>query len=499
MSAQILIVDDDPAQRRLLEASAARLGHSVVALADGRAALEQRAAPDGGRFQLMILDLVMPELDGIGVLERLPATGRSLPVIVQAAPGGVDQAASAIRAGAFDFLVKPASPERIEVSIQNALRLGALETELARTRHASAGTLGFNDLIAASPAMERVIQLGQRAAHSTMPILLEGEAGVGKAQIARAIHGASDRKSKPFVAVACGGIAPDRLDLALFGIETGATSRHPGKLQEAQGGTLFLDGVGELTLDAQARLLRALQAGEIDPIGARRPVRIDFRLIASTDRDLIALVKEGRFREDLYYRLNVFPIRVPPLRDRPEDIPELVRHFTARFAAEEGKRGLRGIDPEALLLLMHQAWPGNIRQLENTIFRAVALSDSSLLTANQFPRIAAEAGVFPEASSPLHAAVALASERTVAEATGSPAPQPLDPGILRAIDSGGDVRPLADIEAEMIRLALDRYRGRMATVARKLGIGRSTLYRKLKELGIAEGGEKIAVEKIAAE
>ncbi|WEK50450.1 MAG: sigma-54 dependent transcriptional regulator [Candidatus Kaistia colombiensis] len=499
MPAEILIVDADPAQRQLLAAAASRLGHDAVLLADGRSALERLAAPDGGRFDLMILDLVLPELDGLGVLERLPRTGRSLPVIVQAKESRIDQATGAIRAGATDFLLKPAAPERIDISIQNALRLRALESELARAHRSAAGTLDFGDIVAASPAMDRVIQLGQRAARTALPILIEGESGVGKARIARAIHGAGDRKSRPFVAVSCGTLAQPLADSVLFGRETGRSTRHPGKLQQAQGGTLFLDEIGDLPADAQARLLTALQDGEIEPVDARRPVRVDFRLIAATERDLIALVKQGRFREDLYYRLNVFPIRVPPLRDRRDDIPELVAQFVARFSAEEGKRGLRGAEPEALSLLTEQAWPGNIRQLENAIFRAVALTDGPMLTPDEFPQIAGHAGTTPKTAVAVEAPTVFRFERQNPAAAPPSLMAPHDDNKVLAIDAGGDVRPLVEIEAEVIRLALDRYRGRMATVARKLGIGRSTLYRKLKELGIAEAGEKTAVGKIAAE
>ena len=227
--------------------------------------------------------------------------------------------------------------------------------------------------------MERVIRLGQRAAASQIPILIEGESGVGKELIARAIQGAGDRRSKPFVTVNCGAIPDNLVESILFGHEkgafTGAADKHTGKFREAHGGTLFLDEVGELPPEVQVKLLRALQDGEIDPVGARRPIRVDFRLISATNRSLIDLVKAGQFREDLYYRLNVFPIRVPPLRERREDIPELVRHFTARFAAEEGKSFIRGVNAPALQLLSRYDWPGNIRQLENAVFRAVVLAD----------------------------------------------------------------------------------------------------------------------------
>jgi DNA-binding NtrC family response regulator len=486
MPAQILIVDDDPAERRRLEEAAVELGHAVTVFGDGASALARLDASGGDRFDLMILDLVMPELDGIGVLRRIAEKGSRIKVIVQAAPSGIDMAASAIRAGASDFLIKPAAPKRIAISIQNVLRIGALEREIARIDRAAAGALEFRDLIAASPSMERVLSLGRRAAAATLPILIEGEPGVGKARIARTIHGSGDRRSRPFVAVHCGANSSASVENILFG-----TDRVGGRLQEAQGGTLLLREIGELPLEAQARLLRVLQAGETEPAGGRRAARIDIRLIATTSRDLIAEVQQGRFREDLYYRLNALPIRVPPLRERQDDIPELTRHFALRFAAEEAKAMLRGIDPDALERLRRQAWPGNIRQLENAVYRAVVLADGPLLTMEDFPRIAAS---LPGPAAPADKPTSNNSGRPAAEVAILPPPALPEAGHLRAIRPDGDVRPLAEIEAAMIELALERYRGRMATVARKLGIGRSTLYRKLKELGIAEDGENIAAE-----
>ncbi|MBO0766346.1 MAG: sigma-54-dependent Fis family transcriptional regulator, partial [Hyphomicrobiaceae bacterium] len=254
------------------------------------------------------------------------------------------------------------------------------------------GVLNFGDLVLRAEAMQRVVALARRAAASTIPVLIEGESGVGKELIAHAIQGESERRSKPFVVVNCGAI-PDRLvESILFGHEkgafTGAVDKRVGKFQEADGGTLFLDEIGELPLEAQVKLLRALHDGEIDPVGARRPIKVSFRLISATNRDVLKLVHEGRFREDLYYRLNAFPIWVPPLRERPEDVPELARHFLARFAAEGGRR-VRRISAEALKLLTRHSWPGNVRQLENAMFRAVVLSDSEELTAAEFPQIEA--------------------------------------------------------------------------------------------------------------
>lgn len=514
MPSPILIVDDDPIQRRLLSATVERLGHEPVVLDGGQAAIDYLNRQESEALTLIILDLVMPGVDGMGVMARLRELDRNIPVIVQTAHGGIDNVVSAMRAGAFDFVVKPASAERLQVSIENALKLGALEGELARIKRAQTGTMTFRDLVTKSPAMERVIRLGQRGAASNIPILIEGESGVGKELIARAIQGGSDRKSKPFVTVNCGAIPENLVESILFGHEkgafTGAAEKHTGKFREAHGGTLFLDEVGELSPDIQVKLLRALQDGEIDPVGARRPLRVDFRLISATNRSLIDLVKAGKFREDLYYRLNVFPIRVPPLRERRDDIPALVRHFTARFAAEEGKTFIRGVTAPALALLSQYEWPGNIRQLENTVFRAVVLADAPMLTPDEFPQVLAHmsgsTGNTPSSGSAAHHAshdrafeAAFAAELSDDEAVdldfGLPQPPDAD-GMphLSAFDANGDVRALADVEAEMIRLALERYAGRMTVVARQLGIGRSTLYRKLKELGISDTVSGIAAE-----
>jgi DNA-binding NtrC family response regulator len=506
MPTSILIVDDDPVQRRLISATVERLGHQAVVADSGQAALDLLSGIEGDAIALMILDLVMPGLDGMGLLAKLRERERALPVIVETAHGGIETVVAAMRAGAVDFVVKPVSAERLQVSIENALKLGALEGELQRMKRVHAGTLTFRDILTASPAMERVIRLGQRAAASQIPILIEGESGVGKELIARAIQGGSDRKAKPFVTVNCGAIPDNLVESILFGHEkgafTGAADKHTGKFREAHGGTLFLDEVGELPLEIQVKLLRALQDGEIDPVGAKRPIRVDFRLISATNQNLIELVKQGKFREDLYYRLNVFPIRVPPLRERREDIPSLVRHFTARFAAEEGKSVIRGVNAAALTMLQRYDWPGNVRQLENAVFRAVVLADSPVLTAEEFPQIAAHVD-----GSAWAAEVEVApGENLATDAADTVEPVELDFGLPRAgeiapatgtiagLDGDGEIRKLADVEAAMIRLAIDRYSGRMTLVARRLGIGRSTLYRKLKELGISDTVDGIAAE-----
>jgi DNA-binding NtrC family response regulator len=499
MSVHILIVDDDPVQRRLLEAAVRRAGHDVTTADGGDAALAMLDGPRGRDFALVILDLMMPGTDGLKVLETMRARGINMPVIVQTAQGGIDTVITAMRAGAFDFVVKPVSPERLQVSIKNALRVEALEGEVKRIRRAAEGTLTFKDIVTNSPAMDRVIRLGQKAAASNIPILIEGETGVGKELIARAIQGSSERTAKPFVTVNCGAIPENLVESILFGHEkgafTGATEKHTGKFVEAHTGTLFLDEIGDLPLEVQVKLLRAIQEGEIDPVGAKAPRKIDIRLISATHRDLLQQVKDGRFREDLFYRLNVFPIFVPPLRDRKEDIPHLVRHFAARFAAENGIRPVPDVSPQALRLLQAHDWPGNIRQLENAVFRAVVLADSGVLTPEEFPQIRAQVSGISELSVPATAApeeTPAAAEPSATAARGirpGPVSSATDSSAISLLDEKQDVRPLAAVEEEAIRFAIEHYRGQMSQVARKLGIGRSTLYRKLKEYGIDDGND----------
>ncbi|MCP8938854.1 sigma-54 dependent transcriptional regulator [Alsobacter sp. SYSU M60028] len=486
MSSTILIVDDDPIQRRLLENTVQRLGYQAVLAEGGEAAMQALTGPTGGRIDLVILDLVMPDLDGMGVLGRLRALGRMPPVVVQTAHGSIETVISAMRAGASDFVVKPVGVERLAISIKNALKAGALEEEIRLFKRHATGTLGFADLASRSPEMTRAIRLAERACKSHIPVLIEGESGVGKELLARAIQGSSDRRGKAFVTVNCAAIPENLVESVLFGHEkgafTGATERHVGKFVEAHGGTLFLDEIGELPPEAQAKLLRAIQEGEVDPVGGRRPVRVDIRLISATNQNLIELVKQGRFREDLFYRLNVFPITLPPLRARREDIPELARRFTARFAAEEGKR-VRGVSAELSALLTAYDWPGNIRQLENAVFRAVVMCDGDELTVAEFPQIASRVEGFEVRVPALPAARAPEPPRYMA------APREMelrDPSSLRLLGEDGHVRSLAALEEEAIRFALQHYRSHMTEMARRLGIGRSTLYRKMKDLGLAE-------------
>jgi DNA-binding NtrC family response regulator len=506
----ILIVDDDPVQCRLLEGMLQKFGYEAVTHDNGEAALAQLTGADGARIDCVILDLVMPNLDGLGVLARLRQAAINVPVIVQTAHGGIDNVVSAMRAGAVDFVVKPVGAERLQVSLRNALNTSALEGELNRIKHSRSGTLSFKDIITKSPAMHAVLRIAEKAATSTIPVLVAGESGVGKELIARAIHGSGERRMKPFVAVNCGAMPENLIESILFGHEkgsfTGATERHVGKFVEASGGTLLLDEVGELPPAAQVKLLRAIQQGEVEPVGARKPVKVDVRIISATNRDLIADVKQGRFREDLFYRLHVFPITVPPLRDRPADIPALARHFLALFAAEESKR-VRLLTPEALALLTAFHWPGNIRQLENAVFRGVVLAEGDSLGVDEFPHIAVQLAV--SAASPMQATLA-----TPAGQTGEPDLRQIPPDhpparpmtlalpavdTLPLLDGAGEVRPLEELEGELIRYAVTHYRGQMSEVARRLQIGRSTLYRKLEALGLSADGANPEMGSVAAE
>src|SRR6201995_5100057 len=427
MAQTILIVDDDPVQRRLLEAAITRSGMSAVTAPGGGPALDLVRGPRGDQIALMLLDLLMPDMDGLEVLAKLRASHPDLPVIVLTAKGGIDSAVEAMRAGANDFLVKPASPERIAISIRNQLKIGTLSGEVKQLKKKSENRLTFDDLIAKSGEMRSVFRLGARAAQSNIPILIEGESGAGKELIARAIQGSSERAGRPFITVNCGAIPENLIESILFGHEkgsfTGASDKHLGKFQEADGGTLFLDEIGELRLDMQVKLLRALQEGEVDPVGSKRPVKVDVRIIAATNRDLGAMAREGTFREDLYYRLNVFPVMVPSLRDRAGDIAPLSRHFINRFAAEENKQ-LAGLTPQASQLLERFNWPGNVRQLENTIFRAVVLCDGTALDVCDFPQIAAALGVDARIARVAPPSAALPTAHHGVAAPTAPAPMP---------------------------------------------------------------------------
>ncbi|MCI4645565.1 MAG: sigma-54 dependent transcriptional regulator [Hyphomonadaceae bacterium] len=476
MAKTVLVVDDDPTQRRLLQAAVEKAGFACRTAPDGESGFALAADPKDG-VDVVLLDLIMPGLSGMETLERLSERRPDLPVVVLTATGGIDTVVQSMRAGAIDFFVKPASPERIIVSIRNALKMSSLSGEVKRLSRKAEGGMAFEDMIASAPAMRQVVKMGQRAASSDIPVLILGESGVGKEVVARCIQGASERAGKPFVTVNCGAIPENLVESILFGHEkgafTGAVSKSLGKFVEADGGTLFLDEIGELPLDMQVKLLRALQEGEVDAVGSRRPTKVDVRIISATNRDLAGQVSAGTFREDLYYRLNVFPVDVPALRERREDIPALVEHFVTRFNAAEGTKIL-GAQDDTLKMLCAFEWRGNVRQLENAVFRAVVLCDGDWLRPEDFPQIS---GVMPDLDT-LPEAPALpraANDVSAAPAyTGASSPVPI-------FDESGEMRTLEEVEKDLLAYAIEHYEGHMSEISRRLGIGRSTLYRKVRE------------------
>ncbi len=513
MQEPVLIVDDDPVQRRLCEATLTRAGFRVVCIDNGKDAL---ARLENEAFCAIVLDMMMPGLDGAGVLSGLAQMGVATPVVVQTAQGSIDAAVRMVRAGAFDFLVKPVAPERLVASLQSAMKLLAFEGRAQHARARAAERFSLDDLKTQSPYMEKVVRLAARAAACNIPVLIEGESGVGKEMVARAIQSQSDRRSKAFLTVNCGAIPDNLVESILFGHEkgafTGANERHDGKFVEADHGTLFLDEIGELPLDVQVKLLRAVQFSEIDPVGAKRPRRVDIRLISATNKNLIEEIKASRFREDLFYRLNVFPVYVPPLRERREDIAQLAGQFLKRYSSVTPQSPARTISASALNMLIRHDWPGNIRELENAIYRAVVLADGPELRPEEFPQILAQAAPVVVREGTQDTLDAKTANAKIAESAPNLTPsfvhepeplcgsagagpdlsplaiEDMDCGAkISILDKNGHMRALSDIEADVLRMAIAHYNGQLSEVARRLGVGRSTLYRKIADLGLEAG------------
>ena len=459
----LLLIDDEPAQRRLVAAIGARAGWRLVAVADAEAAM---TALDGSQpIDAVLIDQWSPDPDGGALVAEIRRDHPSLPILMLTALSSVAVAVDAMRAGASDFLVKPIAPDKLLAAL-DAVVAKSSSGELRPLTEKITATLAFDEIEGSEPSFRAALAIAAKAARARVPVLVEGESGVGKEVVAHAIHAASPRAKRPLVVVNCGAIPANLVESELFGHErgafTGAFDRHIGRFQVADGGTLFLDEVSELPFDAQVKLLRVLQSGEIQPVGSRHPRMVDVRVIAATNRTLLDEVAAGRFREDLYYRLAVVQLTIPPLRDRAADIPALARHLLARIARQPGMRGL-GITDAALGMLMGYDWPGNVRQLQNALFRAAVLCDGDALTAQDFPQIA----------------------QAALDAGGRPNATRMSGGAgVTLFEPSGHLRSLDAIEADVIRLAIGHYRGRMTEVARRLGIGRSTLYRKLGELGI---------------
>jgi DNA-binding NtrC family response regulator len=460
----LLLIDDEPAQRRLVTAIGARAGWRTVSAADRDAALALLAEQP---VDAVLIDQWSPDPDGATLIADIRRERPALPVLMLTALSSVAIAVEAMRAGASDFLIKPIAPDRLLAAL-DVVTAKPAGGELRPLSEKIGQILEFDEIVGSEPAFRAALAIAAKAARARVPLLIEGESGVGKEVVAQAVHAASQRAKRPLVIVNCGAIPANLAESELFGHErgafTGAFDRRVGHFDNADGGTLFLDEIGELPLEAQVKLLRVLQSGEIQPVGARGTRQVDVRVIAATNRTLLDEVAAGRFREDLYYRLAVVQLTIPPLRQRAADIPALARHLLTRIAAQPGMRGL-GITDAALAMLVGFAWPGNVRQLQNALFRAAVLCEGDALTPNDFPQIAQ----------------ASAGTSVVGHSSASPLPVA---GGVTLFEPTGHLRSLDAIEADIIRLAIGHYSGRMTEVARRLGIGRSTLYRKLGELGI---------------
>ncbi len=449
MTIRLLIAEDDPGAGEALRAAFDDAGHEVVLAATGS---EARAAFADGPWDAVLTDIVMPDVDGLTLLREFVAAPEAPPVIVMTAYGSIERAVQAMKDGAFDFLEKPLDLNALRVAVQGAVerRRGEAAEGGARARIRSDRQKTL--VPGQSPLLDRALQQARRVARTNATVLINGESGTGKELVARMIHTESLRVRGEFVAVNCAGLTESIIESELFGhvkgAFTGAVRAKKGKFELAHGGTLFLDEIGEIPLNVQVKLLRVLQEREVEPVGGEETVPIDVRLICATHRDLDALVKAGRFREDLYYRIKVIVLRLPALRERPEDIPTLADHFR-KLANDRNKRKVLGFTPAALERLQGYAWPGNVRELENVVEQAVVLCRGDTV----------EVGDLPE------------------EITGDRGPQ----DVLR-IPVGNT---LADAERELILETLRKAGGNKTQAAKMLGIGVRTLYRKLEEYGQA--------------
>lgn len=432
----ILVVDDERAQREILEMILSSEGYDVTTASSGEAALKLAKEK---RFDLVLTDLKMTGMDGIELLQRLLTLDSSIIVILLTAHGSIESAKEALRRGAYDYLEKPYDRDQLLDTTRRALgRLDMLDTEI----------------ISASPAMETVKKMILKVAGSSSTVLIRGESGTGKELIARAIHNMSPRADQPFVSVNCAAINENLLESELFGHEkgafTGAHAEKKGLFEVANHGTLFLDEIGELDIGLQAKLLRALQEREIRRVGGTRPIKVDVRVVAATNRDLRAMVQDGRFRDDLYYRINVLSIDVPPLRERREDIPVLIDYFLRKHTRNTS-RLIRGLTPEARRLMLDYSWPGNVRQLESAIERAILLSEGDQITVEDLPL-------------------------EVRQET-----RPASEGIFKLPPEGISFE---DVERDLILQAMERTDYNITKAAKLLGITFRTLQYRLEKFGI---------------
>ena len=449
---RLLIVDDDPSTLASLSRAFRMAGYEAVVCDNATRAI---ALLKSERFDLVFSDVVMPGKDGLSMLAEVRDLGIATPIIMISGQATVDMAVRATRLGAVDFLEKPISSEKLLLTVENALRLVRLEEENRQLRR----RVGRHDLVWTSEAMRRVMAQVDRVANSESRVCILGETGTGKELVARAVHDRSPRRDKPFVTLNCAAVPSELIESELFGHEkgsfTGAAARHLGKFEQAHGGTLFLDEIGDMPPAMQAKLLRLLQEGELERIGGERPIVVNTRVIVATHRDLEALVRKGTFREDLYHRIFVFPITLPPLRERVEDIPLLAEHFAAIVADQNGWKA-RAFSPEAIEQLTRYGWPGNVRELRNVVERLLLLTDDVVdgATVRQI----------------------LAGRHAGGGAGGA--------------GGGALADRVAVFEREVVLAELQAHGYRVAETARTLGLERSHFYKKCQQLGIDVKAER---------
>lgn len=461
---RVLLADDDASVRKVLAASLRREGYDVTAAQDGQEALELLRATVGDEeaepFDVLISDVRMPRLDGMSLLEQVARDFADLPVVMLTAHGTVDLAVTALKQGAFDFVSKPYDRDEFMRTIKKAARQHEKDDDEPKRGDKSARLL-----LGESEAMQKVVAMIDKVADSPSTVLVTGESGTGKELVAVALHEGSARKDKPFIRINCGAIPATLIEAELFGYEkgafTGAATQKPGRFELADEGTLFLDEIGDLPLDMQVRLLRVLQEGTFERVGGIKTMSVDVRLIAATNKDLEAEIEAGRFRDDLFYRLNVVPIALPPLRDRPGDIRTLTEHFVDKYNRRLGKN-IEAVDDDALKVLTTYPWPGNIRELENIIERTVLFSDGDRITRESLP---------PE----LLAKIDRARAPTTKDDAG--APRPMKEIVKEAT---------AELERDLIQAALKETGGNVTHAARYLKISRKSLQLKMRDLGLRE-------------
>jgi two-component system nitrogen regulation response regulator GlnG len=469
MSARILIADDEDSLRWVLEKGLTQAGYDVTTVKDGDGAIR---AVEAEAFDLVFLDIKMPGVDGLTVLARLRQIRADAQVVMITAHGTMDTAIQAMQKGAYDYLAKPFDLDEAVLIAERALAAARLTQEVVRLKSGLREVWEFGSLIGRHPRMQEVYKTIGRIAGSDVTVLLRGDSGTGKELVARAIHHYSRRAGRPFIAVSCAAIPGTLLESELFGHERGAFTdakeRRLGKLELAHGGTFYLDEVGDMPADLQTKLLRALQERTIERVGGNESIHIDVRVLAATNRDLDALMREGKFREDLYYRLNVVTLNLPPLRERRRDIPLLVEHFLAKHSEELGERG---VAPEALDRLVGHDWPGNVRELENVVQRAMVMATSGVILPEHLP------------IGPVSAAASVAVDASLEEL--------VERKLLECV-RGLRSHPTANlydlmiglVEKPLLRAVLRETNGNQVRAAQILGINRNTLRKKLTEHGI---------------